>query len=143
MFERATGQAPAVIALISLFAVVNGALVQIIMCARVLYGMSEAGWLPRWLRRVHARRRTPHYATALVTVAALALALWLPLMTLAKATSFTILVVFALIHAALLRIKRRDPAPPGVRTYPVWIPAAGCGLTVAMLAFQTLSIIAG
>jgi len=143
MFGRATGQSPAVIAFIGLFAVVNGALVQIIMCARVLYGMSEAGWVPRWLRRVHPRRRTPHYATALVTVAVLALALWLPLVTLAKATSFTILVVFALIHAALLRIKHRDPAPPGVRTYPAWVPAAGCGLTVAMLVFQTLSIVAG
>jgi APA family basic amino acid/polyamine antiporter len=143
IFERATGQTPAVIALIGLFAVVNGALVQIIMCARVLYGMSEAGWLPRWLKRIHARRRTPHYATALVTLAVLALALWLPLVTLAKATSYTILVVFALINAALLRIKRRGPGPPGVRTYPMWIPAAGCGLSVAMLAFQTLSIIAG
>jgi len=143
MFERATGRAPLAIAAISLFAVVNGALVQIIMGARVLYGMSEAGWLPRWFGRVHARRRTPHHATVFMTCAVLLLALGLPLVTLAKATSFTILIVFALIHAALLRIKRRDPAPPGVRTYPVWIPAAGCALTVAMLAFQTLSIIAG
>ena len=45
MFERATGKSPLLIAAISLFAVVNGALVQIIMGARVLYGMSEAGWL--------------------------------------------------------------------------------------------------
>ena len=143
MFERATGKAPLVIAAISLFAVVNGALVQIIMGARVLYGMSEAGWLPRWFGRVHARRRTPHHATAFVTTAVLILALWLPLLTLAKATSFTILIVFALIHGALLRIKRREPAPPGVRTYPAWIPAAGCVLTLGMLAFQTLSSITG
>jgi len=143
MFERATGQAPLAIVAISLFAVVNGALVQIIMGARVLYGMSETGWLPRWFGRVHARRRTPHHATAFVTAAVLILALWLPLVTLAKATSFTILIVFALIHAALLRIKRRGPAAPGVRTYPAWIPATGCALTLAMLAFQTLSSIVG
>lgn len=143
MFERATGQTPLLIAAIGLFAVVNGALIQIIMGARVLYGMGEAGWVPRWFSRVHARRRTPHHATAFVTAAVLILALWLPLVTLAKATSFTILVVFALIHAALLRIKRRDPAPPGVRTYPAWIPAAGCVLTLGMLAFHTLSTIAG
>ncbi len=141
IFERETGQAPVVIALISLFAVVNGALVQIIKCARVLYGMSEAGWLPRWLGRVHARRRTPHYATALVTVALRVLALWLPLVTLAKATSFTVLIVFTLIHITLLRVKRREPAPPGIRAYPAWIPAAGFVLTSAMLAFQTLSVL--
>ncbi len=143
MFQRATGEPPLVISAISLFAVVNGALVQIIMGARVLYGMGEAGWLPRWFSRIHPRRRTPHRATACVTAAALILALWLPLVTLAKATSFTILIVFALIHAALLRIKRRGPAAPGVRTYPAWIPATGFVLTLAMLAFQTLSTIAG
>jgi amino acid transporter len=143
LFERETGQSPIVIALISLFAVVNGALVQIIMGARVLYGMSEAGWLPRWLGRVHPRRRTPHYATALMTAGVLVLALWLPLVTLATATSFLILVVFALIHAALLRVKRRHPAVPGARVYPPWIPAAGLAATLGMLAFQIFTGIAG
>ena len=141
MFERATGQAPVAIAAIGLFAVVNGALVQIIMGARVLYGMSRARWLPRWFGRVHAQRRTPHHATAFVAGAVLTLALWLPLITLARATSFTVLVVFALIHAALLRIKRREPAPPAVRTYPLWVPAAGLALTIAMLAFEMLSVL--
>jgi amino acid transporter len=143
MFERATGQAPVAIAAIGLFAVVNGALVQIIMGARVLYGMSQARWLPRWFGRVHARRRTPHHATAFVAGAVLILALWLPLVTLAKATSFTVLVVFALIHAALLRIKRRSPAPPGVRTCPLWVPAAGLAFTIAMLAFELLGVLVG
>lgn len=143
MFEHATGSAPVIIAAISLFAVVNGALVQIIMGARVLYGMSEAGWLPRWFGRIHPRRRTPHHATAFMAGAVLVLALWLPLVTLARTTSFTILIVFALIHAALLRIKRRSPAPPGVRTYPKWVPAAGFGLTTAMLVFQTLTGLGG
>ena len=143
MFERETGQSPVVIAFISLFAVVNGALVQIIMGARVLYGMSEAGWLPRWLGRVHPRRRTPHYATALMAAGVLMLALWLPLVTLATATSFLILVVFALIHAALLRVKRRHPAVTGSRVYPPWIPAAGLAATLAMLAFQIFTGIAG
>lgn len=141
MFERATGQAPVAIAAIGLFAVVNGALVQIIMGARVLYGMSQARWLPRWFGRVHVRRRTPHHATAFVAGAVLILALWLPLVTLARATSFTVLVVFALIHAALLRIKRREPPPPAVRTYPLWVPGAGLALTIAMLAFEVLSVL--
>jgi len=136
MFERATGQAPVVIGAISLFAVVNGALVQIIMGARVLYGMSEAGWLPRWFARVHARRRTPHHATAFMTAAVLVLALALPLLTLAKATSFIILVVFSLIHLSLAAIKRRRPPPHGVRAYPRWVPVAGFFLSVAMVAFQ-------
>ena len=45
LYERATGSAPTLISLISMFAVVNGALIQIIMASRVLYGMSREGWL--------------------------------------------------------------------------------------------------
>ncbi len=43
LYERATGEPPTLISAISLFAVVNGALIQIVMSARVLYGMSREG----------------------------------------------------------------------------------------------------
>jgi len=103
---------------------VNGALIQIIMAAHVLYGMSREGWLHAALGRVHPTRRTPLLATSLVTLTVLVLALWLPLVTLAKTTSFVTLVAFSAINLALLRIKRRDPHPAGLRIYPVWIPWA-------------------
>ena len=46
--ERAgTGQAALIIAVIALFAIVNGVLVQIILAARVAYGLSVQGSLPR------------------------------------------------------------------------------------------------
>ena len=121
LYTQATGQAPTAISIISLFAVVNGALIQIIMASRVLYGMSREGWLHVALGRVHPVRRTPLLATALVTLSVLVLALWLPLVTLAKATSFITLVAFSFINLALLRIKRRDPRPAGMRIYPVWV----------------------
>ncbi len=136
IYERATGSAPTLISLISLFAVVNGALVQIIMGSRVFYGMSREGWLHRALGRVHVRTRTPLLATALVTALVLVLALWLPLVTLAKATSFIILVVFAIIHLALMRIKQRAPRPAGIRIYPLWIPVAGFLATTGFVLFQ-------
>jgi basic amino acid/polyamine antiporter, APA family len=141
LYTQATGQAPIAISLISLFAVVNGALIQIIMASRVLYGMSREGWLHAALGRVHPVRRTPLLATALVTLSVLVLALWLPLVTLAKATSFITLVAFSLINLALLRIKRREPSPPGVRCFPTWIPWAGCLSSFSFVLFQLASML--
>lgn len=138
IYERSTGSAPTLISLISLLAVVNGALVQIIMGSRVFYGMSREGWLHRALGRVNLRTRTPLLATALVTALVLVLALWLPLITLAKATSFIILIVFAIINLALARIKLRAPKPKGVRTYPLWVPVAGFITTTALVLFQAV-----
>jgi amino acid transporter len=131
-----------VISLISLFAVVNGALIQIIMATRVLYGMSREGWLHVALGRVHPKRRTPLLATGFVTLSVLVLALWLPLVTLAKATSFITLVAFCFFNLALLRVKRRDPRPAGMRIYPVWIPWAGFISSFAFVIYQLATVLA-
>jgi amino acid transporter len=136
MYTRATGKPPLLISLISLFAVLNGALIQIIMGSRVLYGMSRRGWLPRRLARVSPRTRTPLLTTAAVALMVLGLALWVPLLSLAKATSLLVLVVFALVNLALLRLKRQIPTVEGVRCYPRWISAAGLVSAVGLIAFQ-------
>lgn len=143
IYERATGKAPTLISLISLFAVVNGALIQIIMSSRVLYGMSREGWLPAALGRVSPVTRTPLPATALITGIVLVLALGLPLVTLAKTTSFIVLIVFALVNLALLRIKRRDPRPAGVRIFPPGIPFAGFVASSGFVALQVVELLAG
>ncbi len=139
VFEHATGASPVLITLISLFAVINGALIQMIMASRMLYGMACAGWAPRWLSGVGERSRTPVAATAVITAGVLVFALWLPLVTLAKLTSFAILVVFVLVNLSLIRIKRLQQPLAGVRVYPVWVPYGGLMLAVALLVLQTLS----
>ncbi len=136
MFERATGASSRIMALIGLFAVINGALIQIIMAARMLYGMSREGWLPRKVGAVHTRTQTPILATALVSVAVLVLALALPLVTLAKVTSFAVLAIFALISLALIRIKLAGPAAPSVYTVPHWVPYSSMATAIALLGFQ-------
>ncbi len=143
LYQHATGEAPTVIAVISLFAVVNGALVQIVLAARMLYGMSREGWQTAAFGRVHAYTRTPLLATVTVTMALLALALWFPLVTLAKVTSTLVLVMFAFMNAALLRIKRRAPHPPGVRTVPTWVPAAGLVSSAGFVVAQGYLLMRG
>jgi len=143
LYARATGREPTLIALVSIFAVINGALIQMIMAARVLYGMSKEGWLPAALGTVGRRTRTPLVATALVTTAVLVASLAVPLVTLAQAASFVILVVFTLVNVALLRLKlRRVAPPPGAITVPAWVPALGAALSVALLMAQTVAALA-
>jgi amino acid transporter len=124
---------PLALSLIALFAVVNGALLQVVMGSRILYGMARQGWLPAPLGRVHARTRTPLAATLVVSLLVLGFALWLPLLTLAKLTSFVVLSLFSLVNLSLLRVRRRQPAPHGVRVYPGWLPVTGLACCLGLL----------
>jgi amino acid transporter len=78
-------------------------------------------------------------ATGLVAGVILALALGFPLEHLAETTSVIVLIVFAMVNLALVMIKRRGtPAPGGVRTYPIWIPAIGFAASTSFLALRFL-----
>jgi amino acid transporter len=136
IYQHTTGQSPFLISIIGIFAVVNGALVQIIMASRVLYGMANQGWLPGVFGHVNRRTRTPDLATLLVTATILLLALFLPLVTLAKMTSFITLLIFILIHLSLLAIKWRGDRPNAVVCYPVWIPLGGVLSCLLFLGYQ-------
>jgi len=125
LYERATGSTPWIITLISVFAVINGALIQIIMASRVLYGISREGWLPAVVGRVHPRTRTPLVATAIITGLVLMLAAPLSIRVLADTTSFIVLIVYILVNLSLLRIKLRRPTAAGVLPLPLWVPVTG------------------
>jgi amino acid transporter len=138
LYQHVTGREPVTITLISMFAVINGALIQIIMAARVGYGMARKHWLPVVFARVHAVTRTPVIATATVSLLVLLLALWLPIETLAKATSYFLLMVFTLVNLSLWRIKRATVQPPGVINVPVWVPVSGFFASAVFMAIQAL-----
>lgn len=136
VYQQATGRAPIFIGMVGLAAVINGALIQIVMASRVLYGMAEQGWIPRWLSTLHPLTRTPLHSTSLIGAVILILALWLPLVTLAKITSLVTLIVFSLINLSLWRIKLNEPRPPGVMVFPVWLPIAGFLFSSTFVLFQ-------
>jgi len=127
---------PMVISIIGLFAVVNGALIQMIMASRLFYGMAKKGWLWRGLAKVNKKTQTPLIASWLVITIVLGLALWFPLEVLAKATSFLVLIVFALVNAALVFIKRTQPTPDGVLNNPMWVPVSGFLTSTTLILFQ-------
>jgi amino acid transporter len=136
VYRQATGTEPVLLSAISVIAVVNGALIQIIMSARVCYGMSQRGWFPRFLGTVHPVTRTPIIATIIVTAIILVMALWLPIETLAKTTSTILLSIFSLVNLALWRIKRAQPVAGNGFTVPRWVPVMGFLISVAFLFLQ-------
>ena len=137
VYERSTGREPIFISLIGMSAVINGALIQIIMASRVLYGMASQGWLPKVLAEVHPKTRTPLKATAGIISVVLVLALWLPLLTLAQITSLITLLVFAMVNLSLWRVKGKMPQPENVPNFPRWLPMSGF---LASLLFVLLQI---
>lgn len=129
VYERAVGSSPLFIVFVSIAAIVNGILIMLVMATRILYGMSRQGWLPARLCRVSPVTRTPLLSTLLVTLLILAFALWLPIATLAAATSLITLVVFFSVNLSLLAIRWRERGSgepsPGLAQYPIWLPIAG------------------
>jgi basic amino acid/polyamine antiporter, APA family len=140
VYQLTSGGNADIINVIAMFAIINGVLIQIIMASRMIYGLSVRGRLPGWLGAVNRRTRTPLIATAIVTVAVLTLALIGRLTTLAEATSLIMLAVFMMVNFSLLRIKRRQPRPTGIRVLPLWVPIAGM-LFSAMFVLSGLSSI--
>jgi amino acid transporter len=134
--ERATNAVPGgLFSLIALFAVANTGLLNFIMGSRLIYGMSRQGLLPEPLGRVHAGRRTPHWAILTVLAVALVLALSGTLTYLAGTTSMLLLIVFFVVHVSLIVIKRRTGAPTRTFCAPAVVPLLGALTCVALMPF--------
>lgn len=142
LYARATGGSAVPIVFIGTLAVVNGALIQIIMAARVLYGLSAQGQLPKLFAHVHPARRTPVNATVVTGVLVAVLALLFPLETLARLTSTLVLTVFVLVNLSLLAMKRRgESSAEETFRVPVWVPAGGGLASAGLIVFQLLEFV--
>ena len=141
LYEYHTGEKAIIISVIGMFAIINGALIQMIMASRVLYGLSSRGQLPDLLGVVHHRTRTPLIATAVATVIVLILSLTGRLASLAEATSIIMLMVFSIVNLALWRIKRRDPNPVDVRVFPTWVPVTGFSVSFVFVLIEVINFV--
>lgn len=137
LFTALTGYPGTIIAGIAAIAMLNGILIQIVMASRVLYGMAKKGLAPRPLARIDAKRQTPVTAIVLVAAIIAGLALFLPLLTLARFTSLLVLAVFTLVNLSLWRIASRPEYDK--RGWRWWGLVSGA-LTLAMLAAGIASL---
>ncbi len=125
------------IGLVSIFAVADGILIQIIKTSRILYGLGRQGMIPAFFSIVHPGTRTPVVATAFVATVVLILAIAFPLITLAKFTSFLTLTVFAAINFTLWRLKLRPETEAAeYLNLPIWAPAIALLISLSFILLQ-------
>ena len=109
---------------IGLLALSNGALINLIMASRLLYGMAEEKVMPRPLAYVNPARKTPVVAIALVTALAIGLAATGDLADLASTTVLLLLAVFIVVNISVLVLKK-DRVDHDHFTVPTWVPIVG------------------
>ena len=111
--------------LITMFAVANTALINMLMASRLVYGMSREQVLPDALGKVHPERRTPHIAIVLTTLLAFALITFVgEIPALAGTTALLLLCVFTVVNIAVL-VLRRDRVDHEHFRSPAMLPVAG------------------
>ena len=132
VFSNISDLPPSFVRLVAMIAVINGALVQIVMASRVLYGLADQGRLPRWLGVIDRRTKTPLRATASVGLLIILAASLLPLADLAKTTSLLLLSVFMIVNISLIRIKARKTQDKDIFSAPTITPYLGLVLTAGL-----------
>jgi amino acid transporter len=129
----------ALIPFISLFAVANSALINMMMASRLLYGMSRQGVLPPFLSKVLPGRRTPWAAIVFTTVIALGLTAFVSIdpdnpiaVLLGGTTSLLLLAVFAVVNVCVL-VLRRSPVDHRHFRTPTFLPVVGAVLCLYLV----------
>ena len=117
---------------IALFALTNGALINLIMASRLIYGMAQQGIVPRPMGRVHRARRTPWVAILFTTALAAFLVAVGNLEILADTTVTLLLLVFVSVNIAVL-VLRRDPVEQEHWRAPTALPAIGAVVSLVLV----------
>jgi amino acid transporter len=117
---------------IGLLALSNGALINMIMASRLLYGMAQEGVVPRPFARVLPGRRTPWFAIAFTTAISVVLVATGDLDALADTTVALLVVVFGIVNVCVL-VLRREPVDHEHFVVPSVVPVVGVGVSCALL----------
>ncbi len=110
---------------ITMFAVANSALINMLMASRLVYGMSREHVLPPALGKVHATRRTPYVAIGFTTLLAFALITFVgEVPALGGTTALLLLCVFTVVNIAVLVLRKDEVGHDHFRT-PTFLPVVG------------------
>lgn len=116
---------------ITMFAVSNTALINMLMASRLIYGMARQRVLPPVLGNVHRTRHTPWVAIIFTTLVAFGLIFYVSAFASSKAisvlggtTSLLLLAVFAMVNVAVLVLRRDGHEGKHFRT-PTVLPVIG------------------
>ncbi len=128
-----------IISIVPIITLINGVLAQIIVGSRLMYGMAQKRMAPTVFGRVNRKTRTPILATLIMAVIIIGLALSFSLESLGRASVFILIVVFILCNLSLIVLKRRNPHPQGVKTFPMFVPILGFIFSLGILFMEIIS----
>ncbi|MPZ94206.1 MAG: amino acid permease [Propionibacteriales bacterium] len=116
---------------ITMFAVANSALINMLMASRLLYGMAKEEVLPKQLGLVHPTRRTPWASIIFTTLISFGLIIAVTrfmgdeaISTLGGTTALLLLGVFTIVNVAVL-VLRRDRSDREHFVAPTVLPYVG------------------
>jgi APA family basic amino acid/polyamine antiporter len=130
-------------AAIALLAVSNGALINMIMASRIIYGMGDQGVMPTVFSRVHPGRRTPWVSIVFTTVIALLVLIAIgrndeALALLGSTTVVLLLIAFVMVNIAVLVLRQDEVGHEHFRT-PTIFPILGAVVAAGLLIYQAVS----
>ncbi len=129
-----------IISLISLVAVLNGVLAQVIMGSRVLYGMAGQNSAPKMFHQVHKKFRTPMQATIAMAIGIVVLAVFIPIVQLANATSYVIISVFVMVNLSQTKLAFMDYGKKCWWNRKFVFPLLAALLCIVFLAYKVLAV---
>ncbi|WP_271404372.1 APC family permease [Kocuria palustris] len=126
---------------LTIFAVANTALINMLMASRLLYGMASQGVLPGFLAKVSSKHSVPWASVVFTTVLAAALILVVGQImaketaaALGGTTALLLLGVFAVVNVAVI-VLRKDKSREGTGYFraPAFIPFIGAATTLFLI----------
>ena len=142
------GNIGAMVALFAgLLATLSSANASILSASRTLFALSNDQLVPHWLSSVHERFGTPHRAIILVGLPIVGVLFVGNLEVLAETASLLHLIIYGLICACVLKLRKQRPIwyVPGFKTpaYPL-LPAVGMVASFGLIFFmKPLSMMLG
>ena len=103
--------------------------------SRIGFALGRDGLLPKWFARIHPQQHTPHHSTWLLGLITTLAAGCFPLDELAKMVNIGVLSAFIVICAAIIVLRRRQPAlqRPFRTPWVPLIPLVGIGFSLWLI----------
>lgn len=126
-------------AVIGILALINGALINMIMASRLTYGMARQGIIPTIFAKVHPGRQTPLTAIIFTTILAMVLLVVTQDLTdLSNTTTSLLLGVFFFVNISVL-VLRRDRVDHEHFHAPSALPAIGALVSIGLLLYRVVN----
>ncbi len=124
---------------IALFSTANTVLIALVTTSRIIYGISKDNSLPQIFSKTLNKNKTPWVAALAAMFTAIFLLPFGKVETLASIASFTTMIAFIAVNAAIIRLRQTDPQkkrpfriPFAIGTIPI-LPVLGIFVCIVFL----------